>query len=99
MSMQVKPETLAYIVRPWMRDEDIGRPVTVIRRGFVGQSVTMRNGYLSRCVGLGESRAWLCDAHGGEFPCFVAEECLRPLGGIQDENIERNEESCKEPTR
>lgn len=79
--MQVKPGIIAYIARPWQRDDDLGRPVTVLRRGIRGQDVTMRNGGVSRCVGPGDSRGWLCDAHGGEFPCFIAEECLRPLGG------------------
>lgn len=79
--MQVKPGTVAYIVRPWMRDDDIGRPVTVLRRGIRGQGTAMRNGGVSLCEGPGESRGWLCDAHGGAFPCFIAEECLRPLGG------------------
>ncbi len=86
--MQVKPGIVAYIVRPWMRADDLGRPVTVLRRGIRGQGVTMRNGEQSRCDGPGESRAWLCDAHGGEFPCFIAEECLRPLGG---EGADRDE--------
>jgi hypothetical protein len=79
--MQVKPGIVAYIVRPWMRADDLGRPVTVLRRGIRGQSVTARNGSTSCCDGPGESTGWLCDANGGKFPCFIAEECLRPLGG------------------
>ncbi len=79
--MQVKPGIVAYIVRPWMRTEDIGRPVTVLRMGARGEVLTMRNGGFSRCNGAGLDRGWLCDASGGEFPCFIAEQCLRPLGG------------------
>lgn len=79
--MSMKPGTVAYIVRPWQRTEDIGRPVTLVRRGIRGERRRMRNGGMSECNGSGDRRAWLCDAHGGEFPCFVAEECLRPLGG------------------
>ena len=78
---EMKPGVVAYIVRPWMRREDIGRPVTVLRIGVRGQRIAMRGGGISRCEGPGESRAWLCDASGGEFPCFIAEECLRRLGG------------------
>ena len=79
--MQVKPGIVAYIVRPWSRSDDLGRPVTVLRLGIRGQSAAMRNGGVSRCEGPGESRGWLCDAHGSEFPRFIAEECLRPMGG------------------
>jgi|LakMenEpi03Aug12_release.lakeMendotaPanAssembly.Ray.scaffolds.fasta_scaffold29198_19 hypothetical protein len=86
--MKVKPEIVAYIVRPWIRAEDIGRPVTVLRRGIRGQSVTTRNGGISLCDGPGESTGWLCDAHGGKFPCFIAEECLRPLGGDSADTYE-----------
>ena len=78
--MSMKPGIAAYIVRPWMRQEDIGRPVTVLRIGMRGQSIHMRNGDISKCEGPGESRAWLCDASGGKFPCFIAEEFLRRLG-------------------
>jgi hypothetical protein len=79
--MQVKPGIVAYIVRPWMRTEDIGRPVTVLRMGTRGERRMTRNGDFSSCDGPGHDRGWLCDAAGGKFPCFVAEQCLLPLGG------------------
>ena len=69
----------ALIVRPWIIDRDIGRPVEVIRRGAYGEVVSMRSGGDSRCVGVGDTRAWLCDAQGFGFPRFIADECLRPL--------------------
>jgi hypothetical protein len=83
--MKIKPGMIAYIVRPWMKNEDIGRPVTVLRRAIRGQSILMRNGGVSRVDGAGEHNSWLCDASGGEFPCFIANECLRPLGGEGEE--------------
>ena len=69
----------AFIVRPWIPDRDIGRPVEVIRRGAYGEVVSMRNGGDSRCVGVGDTSAWLCDAQGLGFPCFIADECLLPI--------------------
>lgn len=82
--MRFKPGELAYIVRPWVIDEDIGRPVTIVRPGIIGQSVKTRGGTHSQCNSLlGPSvLGWLVDANGDGFPCFIADECLRKLGGI-----------------
>ena len=77
--LNCKSGDTAFIVRPWIIDRDIGRPVEVIRRGAYGEVVSMRNGGDSRCVGVGDTRAWLCDARGFGFPCFIADECLRPF--------------------
>lgn len=85
--MKIEPGVVAYIVRPWMRDEEIGCPVTVLRIAVLGESIVMRSGEISQCAGPGESRAWLCDASGPEFPCFIAEECLRRLGGEIDAEV------------
>lgn len=77
--MELKPGVLAYIVRPWLGDEDIGRPVNLLRLGVRGERVTMRCGAMSVCDGPGDGRSWLCEAEGNdEFPCFIGEECLRP---------------------
>lgn len=77
--MNCKPGDLAYIVRPWTRDQDIGRPVTVLRRAVAGQVVEMRGGGIAKAEGPGDHAAWLCEASGAGFPCFIADVCLRPF--------------------
>lgn len=77
--MNCKPGDLAVIVRPWSREQDIGRPVTVVRMGAPGSTVQMRGGLFSTAVGPLKSQSWLCDASGPGFPCFIADECLRPI--------------------
>lgn len=57
---------------------DIGRPVTVIRRGQPGEVVRMRDGCDSICSVGPSVVAWLCDAHDDGFPCFIADYCLIP---------------------
>lgn len=81
--MRFKPGELAYIVRPWVIDEDIGRPVTIVRLGVFGEQSHMRNGGITYCSGPSGSAmpGWLVDANADTFPCFVADECLRKLGG------------------
>lgn len=80
--MRFKPGELAYIIRPWKIDRDIGRPVTILRAGIPGEGGTSRDGGRTHC-GIGEKPgfAWLVDANDDGFPCFVADECLRKLGG------------------
>ena len=72
------PGALAYIVAPWERQQEHGTVVTVLRRAAAGERRTQRNGRWteSNCA---LCRAWLCDGPGGEFPCFIADECLRPI--------------------
>lgn len=79
--MRFKRGEIAYITRPWNIDEDIGRPVTIVRAGVWGEVITMRSGDTSNCNGEVRQTAWLVDAHGADFPCFVADVCLRKLGG------------------
>lgn len=75
----VKAGELAYIVRPWGRHDDIGRPVTVVRAAVFGECIEMRNGDRSRVDD--HLTAWLCEANGDRFPKFIADICLRRLGG------------------
>lgn len=81
--MRFKPGEMAYIKRPWNIDEDIGRPVTIVRLGVWREKFTMRNGETSNCCepNGAEGLAWLVDSHGAGFPCFIADVCLGKLGG------------------
>lgn len=86
--MNCKPGDLAVMKRPWLNDEDIGRVVSVIRLGSKGERVTMRNGGFSSFDSPLKSAAWLVDAHHHEFPCFVADECLRPIRPQPDDAVD-----------
>lgn len=86
--MNCKPGDLAVIKRPWRKDEDIGRMVSVIRLGAEGEDVRMRNGGFSTCAGPLKSAGWLVDANHHEFPCFVADECLRPIRPQADDAVD-----------
>lgn len=91
--MRFNPGEVAYIVRPWTIDEDIGRPVTIIRLGIYGEKRKMRNGGITNCSGpSGMSMpGWLVDANTDKFPCFVADECLRKLGGDEAGDLTADE--------
>lgn len=84
--MNYRPGAIAVIRRPWQRDQDIGLMVTLVQRGFTGEVRQNRGGGYVHCVGPGDSRAWLCDASGPEFPCFIAERCLRLIDGGDGED-------------
>ncbi len=81
--MNCKPGDLAVIVRPWASTKDIGRPVTVIRPMSPGEYAVTRNG--RKTLASGDfGPIWLCDAHTPEFPCAIADDCLRPIRGLPD---------------
>jgi hypothetical protein len=89
--MRFKAGDMAYIKRPWNIGEDIGRPVTILRMGVWGEKVVMRVGGISHCnlPSGAQQTAWLVDAHGSAFPCFIVDVCLGKLGGedIHDETL------------
>lgn len=84
----VKAGDLAIVIAPYRHQPDIGRPVQVVRAGVYGEQVFTRKGGVSMCVGDG-GPGWLCDAHGQEFPRFIADQYLRPIRGSegQDETL------------
>lgn len=77
MSGRIWPGALCYITPPWKVSEEIGRVVEAKRRSAFGETVSMRNGGISR-HGM-QIPGWLCDGPGDGFPCFVAEQCLSPI--------------------
>jgi hypothetical protein len=96
----IKPGCVAVLIRPWQRDEDIGRPVTVVRRAINGETRLMRNGVQASATGPGSTTAFLIDASGGEFPCFAASYCLRriddPGKEVCNETVEQHPTQTKE---
>lgn len=86
--MNCKPGDLAFIRRPWLIDEDIGRVVRVIRLGKTYEKIVMRNGVHSICTNPSRSVGWLVDSSNERFPCFVADECLRPIRDPGDDAVD-----------
>lgn len=78
MGLRCWPGCYAYIVAPWFPAEDHGTVVTVSRAAVYGETVLTRGGELSKAVPR-RALGWLCDASGDRFPCFIADECLRPI--------------------
>ena len=80
----MRPGDVAVIVRPWVIDHDIGRPVAIVRKAIPGERGKMRSG--GETAASGSHVAWLCDAAGPEFPCFIAAACLRPFRDSEGED-------------
>lgn len=82
---------MAFIKRPWEIDSDIGRPVTLIRRGSFGEKIRMRSGGFS-IFGI-PVKGWLCEGSGELFPRFIADVCLHIIDG--DESHEQSIEAMR----
>ena len=91
--MNCKPGDLARIVRPYQDYQEIGKYVSIIRAGKPDEITKTRGGDTAVNSGpLGSG--WLVDASGSEYPCFIADVCLRPIR--PDETPEESLEAMEE---
>lgn len=77
--MNCKQGDLAVIKKPWEIKKDLGLVVNVVRIGNRGEVVKMKGEGRSICEHPYGGVSWLVEAHADGFPCFVADECLRPI--------------------